>query len=239
MTRRSDAAPRQLGAAAAATGAPYADCPYQPDTPESAEWRLGYRQGADALAFSSSPRGLDIERVGGVDIAKHRDDVGPPELRQHVEITTSEVREGGESRRRPRTVDLARKMRRSGAITFEQEMAWRRFNRDFHIASFDELRAPDAGRTPVSGSQGGVSDHVEDAKQRVAEAMRVLGGHGSPSGNAAWYVFGLEWTILDFAKNQVYAHGASVRPEVARGVVIGTISALEAFYAEQDRDKDD
>ena len=199
-------------------------------------WRLSWRQARDQLRSASShdPE-LEVERDAmGVEIAKHRNDEGPPELRQHTAIGKSEVNEGGEVRKRARTIDLPRTMRTNNLITFDQESAWRRFAADFHTAILDPRRAPDIGRVPGLGGRNDMREAVEDAKDRIAAAVRSLGGHGTLSADAAWFVMGVGNSVKEWSQSRRIGTGKHLQPQVARGLVMASAATLCLHYADMD-----
>ena len=200
------------------------------------EWRTAYwQQRHGPYEARESDRGpLEIERSGNLDLARYSDDEGTPELRQHAEIVNSEVREGGETRKRPRTVDAIRRLRLAKEMTAKQEWACRRFHADFQEAQLDPERVPDPGR--VTGLGGGPeSERVLDAKDRVGSAMKALGGHGSACGSAAWFVVGMGLNVSQWIPKARFTGSRSENFKLARTILAGTAQALEAHYDQEDR----
>jgi hypothetical protein len=129
-----------------------------------------------------------------------------------------------------RAVDTLERMRRAGTITDEWHAAGMQFRQDFGFAHFESLRAADYGRIPGGGKAGTVGYAATEARERVASALEALGGHGSPTGTAAWYVLGVGLTIKEWSQRQRWGTGRALSPEAAAGVLIGALGVLDAHY---------
>lgn len=204
------------------------------------EWHAGYRQAKDAKAKirPGEPR-IEIEHDAkrGIPTAKYSDDQGTPEMRKQMEVIESEVREDGESRKRPRTVDLVRSLRKSGYLDFKEEMACRQFHRDFHLSRLDPMRISDPGRLPGGGGREDLSPAQEDAKRRVNRCIEVMGGIGTPIGSVTWHILGECQDIKKFAEEAMLGRGRAVRPDIVRGLVISAAGILVTIY-QKDTQKD-
>lgn len=137
-----------------------------------------------------------------------------------------------------RAIDTLTRMVRSGLLEPHWASAGNRFRRDFHFAHFEPLTAGDLGRMRGAGGHETVQDSVEDARQRVWEALRRLGGMGAPAGSVIWHVVGAEMTLRDWSLRQVWGAGRTIRQEVATGILIGALGALSGHYAERRRAED-
>jgi hypothetical protein len=196
--------------------------------------RVGKKRGA-ALHLPASS--------GGVEIAVHGNDRPPPERAQHDPVETvdtyvTDAQGVGRRGRAMRSVDLLGALARRGTITAPMARAGRRFASTFHMAGFDALRIADLvcgargfGRGRHGGRGAELGDTRVEAGIEVDAAMAVLGGHGAPTGRAAWFVIGCGDTIEDWARRERFGHGRSLNPSAACGIVVGTLAVIEAFYA--------
>src|SRR4051794_19465318 len=94
-----------------------------------------------------------------------------------------------------RTVDTLGMMLASGAITSGMNTAGRDFQAAFTIACFDNMPRVNLSlmaRSPSSAHDvRDLTDNQVAARERVALALDVLGGHGSPAGSCVWHVIGM------------------------------------------------
>lgn len=180
-------------------------------------------------------RGGDAD---GVEVAKYSDDMGPMELRRHARVETTQIVAKStltgkmESRKVRKTVDALTIMFRAGSINRAMLDAGRKFEADFALAHLDPSRAADIGRLP-GGAGGQDADAVYRAKDRVWRALRRLGGHGTPIGQAAWWVLGVGLPVGEFARRQRWGNGkgAHMRAATASGLVVGALSVLAGEHA--------
>lgn len=133
-----------------------------------------------------------------------------------------------------RCVDTLGAMFNKGTISAAMLRAGRRLASDFQVAQLDPIRAQDYSQQRCGASMGGTSEMVQDAKNRVYEAMESMGGASTPCGSAAWFIIGCGMTITEWARRQVLGKGASLDTVAARGVLVGSLGALDAYY---DRDR--
>jgi hypothetical protein len=152
----------------------------------------------------------------------------PPERRQHDPVAIVEERDPeGWPVRHCRTVDTIGRLVRSGLVRSEWAVAADRFRRDYRLAAFDPLSANDLGRSRGAGGHGAIMDRVEDARQRLADAIAGMGGLSAPAGSIVWHVVGAELTLKDWSLRQVWG-GRPLRHEVATGllnIMLGTLGA--------------
>jgi len=152
---------------------------------------------------------LKLDRLGP--------DLPPPERRQHDPVALVEERDpDGWPVRHCRTVDTIGRLVRSGLVRSEWAVAADRFRRDYRLAAFDPLSANDLGRARGGGGHGVIMDRVEDARQRLADAIAGMGGLSAPAGSIVWHVIGAELTLKDWSMRQVWG-GRPLRQEVATG----------------------
>ena len=137
-----------------------------------------------------------------------------------------------------RTVDTLGMMLESGAITSGMHAAARDFQAAFTIASFDSM--PRVNLTVMARSPSRATD-VRDltdnqvaARERVARALDVLGGHGSPAGSCVWHVIGMQTSIREWALRQGWG-GRPVRQESAQGILVAALGVLAKHYGIRDR----
>jgi hypothetical protein len=168
--------------------------------------------------------------------AKHPDTaarVGPgkPGALPHREL--EEVRERDPDDRivlHHRTVDTLGKMLRAGTITQEMHDAARAFQADFTFASLDPIRATPLHCIPRMGRDLELSERQLDARRRVHEAMRALGGIGSPAGSCVWHVVGLQHSLRAWAMRQGW-NGRPVDQKEAKGILVSALGVLAGQYS--------
>lgn len=123
---------------------------------------------------------------------------------------------------------LLARLERQGDVTRVQRAAGELFHALFHRSALDPLKAADVSRV---GGCGGIQHHhgSERAKHKIAEAMKHLGGHGSPQGSCAWIVLGCDYSIRQWAARMNW-RGMAIREEVAKGILIATLAQLATFW---------
>lgn len=174
-------------------------------------------------------------RRAALKLAKLGPELPPPERRRHDPVTLVEERDpDGWPVRHCRTVDTIGRLVRAGLARPEWAVAADRFRRDFRLASFDPLSAGDLGRARGGGGHGVIMDRVEDARQRLADAVAGMGGASAPAGSVVWHVVGAELTLKDWAQRQGWS-GRPLRPEVATGILVAALAALDAHYHDRRR----
>jgi hypothetical protein len=105
--------------------------------------------------------------------------------------------------------------------------AARTFQADFAIARLDPIRATPLHRIPRMGRDLELSERQLDARRRVHEAMRALGGINSPAGSCLWHVVGLQHSLRAWAMRQGW-NGRPVRQEQAQGILVAALGMLAA-----------
>jgi hypothetical protein len=68
-----------------------------------------------------------------------------------------------------------------------------------------------------------------EARKRVWQALKALGGIASPAGSCVWHVLGCEWPLGDWARRQGWG-GRPVEVHAAAGVLVGALGMLEAHF---------
>jgi Domain of unknown function (DUF6456) len=132
-----------------------------------------------------------------------------------------------------RAIDTIGRLIRSGMIDVECGDSADRFRRDFQRARFEPLCASDLRRTRGAGGREEIRDVVEDARQRVWNAMNHLGGMSAPAGSIIWHVVGLEATLRDWSLRQVLGAGRTLRQEVATGILVAALGVLNGYYTQR------
>ena len=122
---------------------------------------------------------------------------------------------------------LLMRLEHKGVISRSEAEAGERFAHLFRRASLDSLKAGDPARIPMP--PGTVSRDLpasaEHCRRLVSDAVRALGGGGSPLAGAAWNVIGLEQSVRAWAL-------ATRRPHaLATGILVGALAALSAHFA--------
>ena len=170
---------------------------------------------------------LKLDRLGP--------DLAPPERRQHDPVTLVEDRDpDGWPVRHCKTVDTIGRLVRNGLVRPEWAVAADRFRRDYRVAQFDPLSAQDLRRARGAGGQGAIMDRVEDARQRLFDAVAGMGGLSAPAGSIVWHVVGAELTLKDWSLRQVWG-GRPLRQELATGILVAALAALDAHYHDRRR----
>lgn len=168
---------------------------------------------------------LALPRFGG--------EAPPPERRaQDALVLVSERDPEGWPVAHYRVTDTITRMVKNGLAEPAWAAAGDRFRRDFVRARMNPLQATDLRRARGAGGREQILDEVEDARQRLYEAMRHLGGMSSPAGSVIWYVVGAEISLQQWALRQVWGSGRPLRHEVATGILIGALAALCSHYEE-------
>ncbi len=174
-----------------------------------------------------------------VEVAVWSDDHGTPELAQRVDVGDDRLVLDGDVRRVRRTVDVLARMHQNRTITASMMKAGRRFQRVFHDARFDGRgRSSFADGVPSArgrkrggrGQPSSAADRALDAREELAQAIGMLGGHGSPGASAAWFVLGEEDAIRDFARRTGWGGGRTMTEEVARGVLVAALGVLAGYW---------
>lgn len=134
-----------------------------------------------------------------------------------------------------RAIDTIGRLIRNGMLDVDCGDSADRFRRDFHRAQFEALRAADLRRSRGAGGREEIRDTVEDARQRVWEAMNHLGGLATPAGSIVWHVVGLEASLRDWSLRQVWGSGRTLRHEVATGILVAALGVLNGYYTRRRR----
>jgi len=149
---------------------------------------------------------------------------GPVEL-----LNNAIADEAGNPSQPWRSIDLLSAMERRGAITAEMRQAGEQFRNEFTKAHLDQLKATDWSRPYVTGRIRSLpGGRVEDARQKVWEALEVLGGISSCGGSCVWHVIGLGETLKQWATESHSKRG--MRQETASGVLLCALGSLQRFY---------
>jgi hypothetical protein len=77
------------------------------------------------------------------------------------------------------------------------------------------------------------NDRQLAARERVARAIDVLGGHGSPAGSCVWHVVGTQTSLREWALRQGWG-GRPVRQESAQGILVAALGTLAKHYGIRD-----
>ena len=171
----------------------------------------------------------------GVGISRFGRDAGTPELRRKGAAYVTETVVKKQRRRVRRTSDLMRRMLRSRLITLGQAAAGRDFRSDFDIGHLDPRRAPDLQRVPGVGGKHEDDDRAIEARDRVACAMKALGGYGSVKGECAWWVLGAGLTIGEWSAMEIFGAGRGVTKDHGGGIIMATLEDLERHYEKHPR----
>jgi hypothetical protein len=244
--------PRQQGVLAALAGKALCDNPFAAHAHESVEkfqddveWRTGWweMQGrlssARPMSEDTPTRRTDAATDKGlfhdVEVIAAGRDEGTPELSKRVETYRTIAITGmdGDGRREQqlvrRTSDLMKRMSDSGLLSPDEAAAGRKFRADFEIGKLGGLHAPDIRRLPGCG-EADLSVRAERARQDVGDAIDALGGFGSPQGQAAWWVLGLQMSLREYSAKKIFGAGRAVDEKHAAGVVSCACAMLMRHY---------
>jgi hypothetical protein len=166
----------------------------------------------------------------GVKIAVMSDDGPTPERVLHSQeidpktgevyggVTTEKTMVEGEVRHPKKVVGSIQRMHDKGLIDHEAKRAAESFRNDFEMAALDPLRAANIER--VSGGKAvEKSSKQANASDRVAAAMKALGGWNSAPAQAAWWVLGADLSINEFRRRMSWGSGGQIRHETATSLV--------------------
>lgn len=134
-----------------------------------------------------------------------------------------------------RAIDTVGRLIRGGLVDVDCGDSADRFRRDFNRAQFEPLCAADLRRMRGAGGREEIRDVVEDARQRVWDAINHLGGLATPAGSIVWHVVGLEATLRDWSLRQVWGAGRTLRQEVATGILVAALGVLNGYYTQRRR----
>lgn len=156
---------------------------------------------------------------------------GPtPEREQHNRITreADQVMDSDGGIGLPwRAESMLERMERNGDIGSRERHAGEEFGRLFQLAHMDPLKAAELVRGERSGPVG--PHGAERARRRILTALDALGGQSSPCGCCAWFVLGCEMSIQAWARREGWG-GQPLRPEVAKGTLLGTLGVLARHF---------
>jgi hypothetical protein len=135
---------------------------------------------------------------------------------------------------RHRVVDTLGKMLHAATITPEMHDAAKDFQAGFIVANLDPLRALPILRVPGTGREPELNERQLDARRRVHEALRALGGINSPAGSCVWHVIGLQKSVREWAIRQGW-NGREVRQEQAQGILVAALGVLVSCHGRGER----
>jgi len=170
-------------------------------------------------AEGPSPEGLTPERLhhGGV---------------ERVAVPIADA--GGAPARPYRALDTLAVMQRRGTITAGMRQAGEDFRARFAVAQLHPLRSLDLQQLRgVDRSLRAEPEppglRIETARRSVWQAIRAVGGIGSPAGSCLWHVIGWERSVKEWALEQGW-NGRRVSQETAAGILVAALGTLERHY---------
>ncbi|MDP6875903.1 MAG: thiamine-phosphate kinase, partial [Alphaproteobacteria bacterium] len=120
-----------------------------------------------------------------------------------------------------RAADTVDALLNKGRIDHGAAAAAKKFEEIFHRASLEGVASRDIRLIPGEGALGGPEPHrILRARDDVWDAIRALGGIGSPGANIAWDVLGLGMTIKAHAERCQFGGGRSLNPMTATGILV-------------------
>ncbi|HZL58318.1 MAG TPA: hypothetical protein VFC38_01315 [Stellaceae bacterium] len=137
--------------------------------------------------------------------------------------------EQGRLARPYRALDALSLMAKKGTISPAMRQAGDDFHALFVLAHLDPLRAPDLDRLPHGAPGLHLSLRQAEARKKIWQALKALGGAASPAGSCVWDVVGCQWTVKAWALRAGWA-GRTLSQEAASGILVGALGVLQAFY---------
>ena len=137
--------------------------------------------------------------------------------------------EAGQPARPYLAVDALLVMERRGTITAAMRQAGEDFRAMFFLARLDPLCAPALARVRVGAQEVPLSERQIQAREKIWQALKTLGGIASPAGSCVWHVVGCEWSVKDWALREGWG-GRRLGQETASGILVGALGVLQALY---------
>ena len=166
-------------------------------------------------------------------VEHHPDDIAPtPERRKQSLIERAAqviADEEGRVSRPYRAPDTLTLLLRKSRITPEMHQAGEDFHALFVTAQFQALRAADLARLPDGVRELPLTLAQVEARKKIWEALKRLGGLTAPAGSCIWHVVGCEWTLKDWALRQGW-NGRYFSQEAASGILVGALGVLQAHF---------
>ena len=130
-----------------------------------------------------------------------------------------------------RAVDTVDALEKKGRIDHKAAAGARKFEAIFQAASLHGLASRDPCLMPGGRHTGNAEPHrILHARDQVWEAVRALGGIGTPGANIAWDVLGLGMTIKAHAVRCQFGNGRSLNPMTATGILVQACFTLAVHY---------
>lgn len=151
------------------------------------------------------------------------------ERRQHSRVDEVVLQDDRGDRSIPwRAEGLLAQLERRGDIDHAMRQAGELFHNRFQRAALDPLRAADLGR--VGGCGASSQNHgSERARHQVSEAMKALGGMGSPQGSCAWIVLGCDYSIRQWAARENW-RGRPIGGKKAKRTLLAVLGQLATLW---------
>jgi hypothetical protein len=180
---------------------------------------------------------VEVDRKTGLPVARFGNDRGTAERGAQEPLETVSVA-NSDKRSQPVTVARAsntlQRLLRSQTINRQEFKVAQRFNADFSAALFD--RFPTMKFERLGGGSGDAGTATIDARHRVGEALRLLGGQGSDQGDLAWHVVGQGMSLGDWVVLRRMSTPRRLTPAIATGLLCGALSILHRFYFPETKD---
>jgi hypothetical protein len=150
---------------------------------------------------------------------------------QHGPVTAPERGtdpETGVPVQRRRAVDTLGMLLENGSITPQMHEAAEIFRTQFRAAALDGMRTMPLIRV-ARGTGGTLTERHVSARQKVAAAIKHVGGMDSPAGSSLWHVVGLECSIREWAMQQGW-NGRALVPAHGQGILVCALGTLVEHY---------
>lgn len=129
---------------------------------------------------------------------------------------------------RRRAVDTLGMLLENGSITAQMHEAAEIFRTQFRAAALDGMRTMPLIRI-ARGTGDTLTERHVSARQKVAAAIKHVGGMDSPAGSSLWHVVGLECSIREWAMQQGW-NGKPLVPAHGQGILVSALGTLVEHY---------
>lgn len=173
---------------------------------------------------TGTPASINRDK-SGVEVAEFGDDEGPTERAQHGTIEPIKPGRGGQAKKPARVSRTLDRLLNRRTISGQQFRAGEEFEETYFAARLDPSQIADLSRTPGQG-RGDMAIHVYAARERIAVAIRLLGGWGTPPAATLVGVLGEGRTIKEHAQFYRLATRKPISRNDARAYLVAGLCVL-------------
>lgn len=124
--------------------------------------------------------------------------------------------------------DIINRYRRAGRVELSAALAARQFQRLFHLAGLEQLRAADLERSSGAGRVRDIPLGNVRARRSVMWVIDQLGGITSPAGSVVFHVLGLGESLNRWASERG-VKGRPVNHHAAQGMLEAALGVLKTL----------